>query len=138
MESEYFESSWKVKKEWLRRRLRTTFQNMMARYYKSKRKGYTRFLTEEEQRCRTFFVYMHFAICYASIVDHLVYIYICYTSLQSMPINLIIRIKLINLSKMLLDFLSFHLPNSIKNKYKLHIHNIFYDFINLFITLTHL
>lgn len=56
MESEYFESSWKVKMKWIRRRLRTVYQNTMARYYKSKRKGYNRFLTEEEQRCLIFFV----------------------------------------------------------------------------------
>lgn len=103
MESEYFESSWKVRVEWIRRRLRTVFQSTMARYYRSKRKGYTRFLTEEEQRCRIFFAQTRdFAIYY----------------IRPSPINLIIRTKLINLSKILLNifFLSFHSPNSIKNK----------------------
>ncbi|CAD1468454.1 unnamed protein product, partial [Heterotrigona itama] len=48
MESEYFETSWKLKIQQIRRRLRTLFRNTLNRY-SSKRKGYTRFLTDEEK-----------------------------------------------------------------------------------------
>jgi hypothetical protein len=55
MESEYFETSWKTKIVQVRRWLRTLFQSAVDRYYKPKKKGYTRFLTEEEQRCGMIF-----------------------------------------------------------------------------------
>lgn len=50
-ESEYFETSWKNKLELIRRRLRR-FKDALLMRHKPKKKGYSRFLTEEEQRCR--------------------------------------------------------------------------------------
>ncbi|EFN79068.1 hypothetical protein EAI_03852 [Harpegnathos saltator] len=47
-ESEYFETSWKIKLELIRRCLKR-FKDTLLTRYKSKKKGYTRFLTEEEQ-----------------------------------------------------------------------------------------
>lgn len=49
MESEYFETSWRAKVQQIRRRIRGLVRDTLKRY-RSKRKGYTRFLTDEERR----------------------------------------------------------------------------------------
>lgn len=49
MESEYIETSWKGKIQQIRKRLRALVRNTLKRY-RSKKKGYTRFLTDEEKR----------------------------------------------------------------------------------------
>lgn len=51
MEAEYFETSWKIKVVQIRRWIRSLVQSAIDRYYKPKKKGYARFLTEEERRC---------------------------------------------------------------------------------------
>lgn len=49
MESEYLEISWKAKIQQIRKRIRVLFRDTLKKY-RSKRKGYTRFLTDEEKR----------------------------------------------------------------------------------------
>lgn len=51
MDTEYFDDSWNVKVEQFRRFLRTLFRETI-RKCRSKRKGYTRFLTDDEKRFR--------------------------------------------------------------------------------------
>ena len=50
MESEYFETSWKVKLQQFRRRVWYLLKEAKRSY--KKKKGYTQFLTEEEQTFR--------------------------------------------------------------------------------------
>lgn len=49
MDTEYFDDSWNVKVEQFRRFLRTLFRETI-RKCRSKRRGYTRFLTDDEKR----------------------------------------------------------------------------------------
>lgn len=51
MDTEYFDDSWNVKVEQFRRFLRTLFRETI-RKCRSKRRGYTRFLTDDEKRFR--------------------------------------------------------------------------------------